>query len=254
MAEKTILTVDLYDNVLTEKANDYTGKVNITGTIHNTDIAERIVKARTEYRPETIVNILGMADEIKAEAVAEGKSVVDGLGQWLLNISGPIEGEMPSFDATKHKFGVTFTPGRSLLNKMKQLAANFRMATTGPVVNTFTDSTSKLINQLITPNAPAIINGSNLLIKGDDPSVGIYFTPDGAGKTPVKVDLIVSNSKSQIIIQIPNLADGQYLLSVTTQAGASYSLVKEPRTYQFPVLLTVGSQSGGGEDDRPVIE
>ena len=55
MAEKTILTVDLYDNVLTEKANDFTGKVSITGTIHNSDIAERIVKARTEYRPETIL-------------------------------------------------------------------------------------------------------------------------------------------------------------------------------------------------------
>ena len=30
--EKTILTVDLYDNVLTEKAGDYTGKIRITGT------------------------------------------------------------------------------------------------------------------------------------------------------------------------------------------------------------------------------
>ena len=81
MAEKTFLTVDLYDNVLTEKSNDYTGKVSITGTIHNTDIADRIVKARTEFRPETIVTILGMSDEIKVAAIAEGKSVVDGVGQ-----------------------------------------------------------------------------------------------------------------------------------------------------------------------------
>ena len=76
MAEKTILTVDLYDNVLTEKANDFAGKVSITGTIHNSDIAERIVKARTEYRLETIQNILGMADDIKVEAIAQGKSMV----------------------------------------------------------------------------------------------------------------------------------------------------------------------------------
>lgn len=254
MAEKTILTVDLYDNVLTEKANDYTGKVNVTGVVRNPDIAERIVKARTEYRAETIINILGMADEIKTEAIAEGKSVIDGVGQWLLNISGVIDGEMPAFNAEKHKFGVTFTPGRSLLAKFKQLGANFRMAKTGPVINSFTDSTTKLISQAITPNAPAIISGANLLLKGTDPSVGVYFTPDGAGKTPVKVNLIVSNTISQIIIQIPDLPDGQYLLSITTQAGAGYSLVKEPRTYQFPILMTVGSQSGGGEDDRPVIE
>ena len=30
--EKTILTVDLYDNVLTEKTGDFTGKIRITGT------------------------------------------------------------------------------------------------------------------------------------------------------------------------------------------------------------------------------
>lgn len=254
MAEKTILTVDLYDNILTEKANDYTGKVNITGTVRNPQIAERIVKARTEYRLETIINILDLSDQIKVDAIAEGKSVIDGVGQWLLNISGLIDGEQPRFDTSKHKFGVTFTPGSKLLAMLKNLSANFRMAKTGPVINTFTDSTTKLVNQALTPNAPAVINGASLIIKGDDPSVGVYFTPDGEGKTPVKVNLIVSNTISQIIIQIPDLPDGQYMLSVTTQAGASYSLVKEPRTYQFPILLTVGSQQGGGGDDRPEIE
>lgn len=254
MAEKTILSVDLYDNVLTEKANDYSGKVSITGTIHNSDVADRIVKARTEYRPETILNILGMADDIKVEAIAQGKSVVDGVGQWLLNFSGPLDGETPAFDPEKHKFGVTYTPGKSLLVALKQLVPSFRIAKTGPVINGITDSTTKSVSQTLTPNAPAIINGSGLLLKGNDPSVGLYFTPDGDGKTPVKVDLIVSNTTSQIIIQIPALADGEYLLSITTQAGAGYSLVKDPRTYQYPILLSVGSQPGGGDDDRPVIE
>lgn len=36
--EKTILTVDLYNNVLTEKAGDYTGKIHITGTMRTPDI------------------------------------------------------------------------------------------------------------------------------------------------------------------------------------------------------------------------
>ena len=254
MAEKTILTVDLYDNVLTEKANDFAGKVSITGTIHNSDIAERIVKARTEYRPETILNILGMADDIKVEAIAQGKSVVDGVGQWLLNFSGPLEGETPIFNAEIHKFSVTYTPGKALLKALKLLVPNFRKAKTGPVINGFTNSTTKSISQQLTPNAPGIIAGTGLLLKGEDPSVGVYFTTDGDSEKSFKANLIVSNTTSQIIIQIPDLPDGQYLLSITTQAGASYTLVKEPRTYQFPILLSVGSQPGGGEDDRPVIE
>lgn len=254
MDEKTILTVDLYDNKLTDKQNDYCGKVNITGTVRNPNIAERIVKARTEYRYETIVNILDMSDEIKRNAIAEGKSVIDGVGQWILSISGLIDGEQLKFDPTKHKFSVTFTPGNKLLALLKNLSANFRMAKIGPVVNSFLDSTTKSVNQVLTPNAPAVINGSNLIVKGDDPSVGVYFIPDGVNQTPIKVNLIVTNTKSQIIIQVPNLPDGQYMLSVTTQAGASYALVKDPRTYQYPILLSVGSQQGGGDDDRPVIE
>lgn len=85
MAEKTILSVDLYDNILTTDPSDYTGKVKITGTLRNADIAARIVAERTEYRKETIENILNLADQKKIEAIAEGKSLVDGVGQYLLN-------------------------------------------------------------------------------------------------------------------------------------------------------------------------
>ncbi|WP_293667413.1 DNA-binding domain-containing protein [uncultured Parabacteroides sp.] len=243
--EKTILSVELYDNVLTEAPGDYTGRVEITGTSHNANIAEDIVKERTEYRLETIINILDLADQKKIENVLNGKSVVDGVGQYLLNINGPFEGEKPSFDPAKNKFGITFTPSRSLLKGMENLAAKVHMATVGPVINSITDSTTGKVNLELTAGGPAIISGATLLLKGDDPSVGVYFTPDSGGE-PTKVSVIVSNTKSQIIVSIPQLANGSYYLSVTTQAGSSYTLVKEPRTYHFPILLTVG----GGEE-RP---
>ena len=53
---------------------------------------------------------------------------------------------------------------------------------------------------------------------------------------------------------LPALENGEYTLSIVTQYGSSNKLVKEPRTYTFPVLLYVGDKPGGGEDDRPVIE
>lgn len=116
MAGKIILNADLYDNVLTEKPGDYVAKPRITGTYRNTDVAADIVAERTEYRPETIVNILTLADQKKVQAVANGKSLVDGFGQYLLNLSGSFEGESPSFNPEIHATGVTFTPGKSLLD------------------------------------------------------------------------------------------------------------------------------------------
>lgn len=246
--EKTILQVDLYDNSLTEVRGDYSGKVSITGTVRNTNIAARIVKERTEYRLETIENILNLADQKKIEAIAEGKSVVDGVGQYLLNVSGSFGGEQPVFDAKIHKFGITFTPGKSLLDAMKSLVAKVQTATVGPVINSITDSTTGQVNEVLTSGGPAIITGGSLIVKGDDPSVGVYFTPDSGNGQPHKVGLIVTNTKSQIIISVPQLSEGQYTLSVTTQSGSNYKMVKEPRTYQFPILLTVGKGSGGGEE------
>ena len=102
MAEQIILNTDLYDNLLTERKGDYTAKPRITGTLYNTDIAARIVAARTEYQHGTILNILDMADSHKVQAIAEGKSVVDGVGQYLdrkstrLNSSHDRQSRMPS--------------------------------------------------------------------------------------------------------------------------------------------------------------
>ena len=173
--------------------------------------------------------------------------MVDGVGQYMLNIAGPFEGEDPKFDPAKHTLGVTYVPGKLLRSAIKQITVDPRVAKTGPVINTITDSTSGSVNDKITSGGPAIIDGSTLLLKGDADTIGVYFTPDGSGEAK-KVQTLVVNTKSQIIISIPQLGDGQYKLSVTTQAGSNYQLVKEPRTYTFPFLLTVG------ESDRPEIE
>ena len=84
--EKITLNVDLYDNIMTEQKGDYTGRARITGSLHNKEIAARIIKERTEYRQETIENILDLADQKKVEAIAEGKSVVDGVGQYIVTV------------------------------------------------------------------------------------------------------------------------------------------------------------------------
>ena len=114
MAEQIILNTDLYDNLLTERKGDYTAKPRITGTLYNTDIAARIVAARTEYQHGTILNILDMADSHKVQAIAEGKSVVDGVGQYLVNVQGAFEGEKAQFEPGKHALGITYTMGKLL--------------------------------------------------------------------------------------------------------------------------------------------
>ena len=253
MSEKIKLTVNLYDNAVTEVKGDYVAKPVVMGTLHNSEIADRIVAKRTEYRKETIVGILDMADQEKVYAIAEGKSVVDGVGQYLVNVSGSFSGEKAAFDASIHKLGVSYTPGKLLRDTLKNVDVDTRPAVTGPIINDIVDTTTGETNLQLTSSGPAVINGSNIKVVGDDPTVGIYLTPTtGEAK---KVTVLIHNNPSQVTFMLPEMADGEYTLSLATQAGTANRLVKDVRTYVFPVKLYVGDIPSGNdsEEDIPVV-
>lgn len=245
--EKLILTVDLYDNALTEAPGDYVGRVRITGTVYNRDIAARVVAQRTEYRPETIENILNIADQEKALALAQGRSVIDGVGQLMAQAKGSFDGEKAPFNPAKHSLTVSYTMGRVLREILKKVEVQTYPASTGPIINSVLDSFTGKTNEVLTPAQPLVLNGSNIRVLGDSAEIGVYFTPSPSGE-PVKSPLIVHNNPSQLTVMIPPaLSDGQYTVSVCTQTSSNSQMVKKPRTYTYPVILTVGSGEGGDD-------
>ena len=240
-----LLYADLYDNPLTEKEGDFSAKPKITGTVRNADIARRIVEKRTEYRQETIENILRMADEEKSIAIAEGKCVVDGVGQYIPQIKGGFDGETENFDTQKHTLTVSYTSGKTLRDKLKQTTVVINgAAKTGPVIGKVTnavDGTETLITGM-----PIIVEGDSLRISGDNASNGFYFVPATADGTPTKAEVLVDNMPSKLIVMVPySLPEGDYYVKVTTQYARS-GQVKDARSYQYPLLLSVP-----GDGDKP---
>lgn len=245
-----LLYAELYDNPLTEKEGDFTAKPKVTGTIRNADIARRIVEKRTEYRPETIENILRLADEEKAIAIAEGKSVVDGVGQYLVQIKGVFDSETEGFDSKKHALTVSYSSGKTLRKKLAETKVmTDGAAKTGPVIGKVTDSFNGNTDQTLTPGMPIVVEGGNMKITGSNEANGFFFVPATGSGSSVKASVVVGNTPSTLTVMVPaNLAKGDYYVKVVTQYGRG-GLLKDPRSYQYPLILTLGS-----EDNRPVIE
>lgn len=248
--EKIILQADLYDNQLTEEDGDYTARLRISGSIRNSHIAQRILDRGSEYRKETIEGILTMGDQEKIKALAEGKSVVDGTGQTMLQVKGNFDGETARFDPAKHSLILSHIPSKALRKAMQQIEVQTNKATTGPVINSIVNPLNGDVNATIAPSLPLIITGGNLKVAAaaKDATAGIFFiTEDGKTETPAM--MIVHNNPSELTVVAPALAAGTYYVEIRTQSAAGSKLVKNMRTFRFPILLTVG-----GESDRPEIE
>lgn len=241
------ISAELYDNPLTEKEGDFTARPTVNTSMHNKELGEEIVKKRTEYRLETIINILDLGDQEKAIAIAQGISVIDGVGQYLVNIRGAFDSATDKFDPKRHSLGVSYNPGKILRKLLADTGVNVtKVATTGPVIGKVYDPMSDTTNDQLTPSQPIKIMGSNLKVLGDPAIAGVFFIKD-ADKTSTRSPLIVTNIPSELTVMVPPLAEGLYSVQVVTSYANGSKQTKEPRAANFPILLTVGE----GGNDRP---
>jgi hypothetical protein len=238
------LNVLLYDNPLTPEKDDYIGRVQLNGTITNADVARDIVNQRSEYRYETILNILTLGDDAKRNRLASGYAVNDGVAQMYPSITGRFVGSGAQFDSKIHSIGVTMTTTSALRNALENTTVAVQgAAVTGPVINRIIDVYSETENTQITTGRNLKIVGQRLRIAGEDSSVvGVWFVraDDASQRTRVDDRDMVDNNPSQLTVLAPDLTAGDYYVEVVTQSmTGGKELLKEPRAYRFEIALTV---------------
>lgn len=233
------LNLWLYDNHLTEDPNDYFGKVKSNGSITNADIARHIVDDGSELRQETIYNILTVGDKLKASLLAQGYSLNTPLCYGRIGVSGVFEGSAAKFEKGKHKLMANFTQGAELRATLETISVDvLGVAPSGPVISKVEDSLSGQFDSVITPNNVIKILGSKVKIEGDDAQVGLFFI-NVADSTKTKVEQIITNERSELVIMVPALSQGEYELQIITQTSGGGTLLKEARSTTFEHLLTV---------------
>lgn len=233
------VNVWLYDNLLTPDPNDFYGKVKPQGTLRNEHIAEEMLKEGTEYKKETILDILNRSDRIKVNKLVEGYSINTGVCYSRIDINGVFHGVTDRFDPSEHRIVASFTSSAALREELKKTQVEIvGAATTEPVIGKLIDNLTKAEDSTITPNNVIVIKGNRIKIAGDDSGVGVYLV-DQSNNTRYKCEQIITNEPKQLMVMLPDLQAGNYILEIVTQYSSNNSILKEPRTTPFEHVLIV---------------
>ena len=211
--QKPVWNVYLRPNTLT-KDNDRDCIADVyshSPTQRNEDIAALITKERSEFRKETILNILNMRDKAVLDFIRDGLSVMDGVSQISPRVSGVWETENSSYDEKIHKRTVDMVATADLRNALDDITVKVIGAK---------ETTAKIT--AITDTATGLTDGTEY-------------------KTMRRLSV---NLPSQIIARVPKeVPAGAVTVIVRTKLTGSNKTLKEVREMIFKLPCTAKIQA-----------
>ena len=239
--QKPVWNVYLRPNTLT-KDNDRDCIADVyshSPTQRNEDIAALITKERSEFRKETILNILNMRDKAVLDFIRDGLSVMDGVSQISPRVSGVWETENAPYDEKIHHRTVDMVATADLRNALDEITVKVLGAKeTTAKITAVTDTATGLTDGTITIGDDILIEGEKLKVDEKDTEQGVFFLTSDGGEHKTERRLSV-NKPSQIIARVPkNIPEGKVQIVVRTKYSGSGAPLKELREVVFKLPCT----------------
>ncbi|UTC68171.1 MULTISPECIES: DUF4469 domain-containing protein [unclassified Treponema] len=239
--KKSVWEVYLRPNTLTkENDRDCIADVHAhAATQRNEDIAELITKERTEFRKETIINILNMRDKAVKDLIQEGISFMDGLVQISPRVSGVWATENAPYDEKVHKRTVDLVPTADLRTVLDAIGVKVMGAKEESArITAITDTATGLNDGTLTIGDDIIIEGNKLKIDETDASQGVFFRLADGTEHKVTRRLSVNNP-SQIIARVPAAVPaGKVTVIIRTKYSGTSVPLKTVKEMQFKLPCT----------------
>ena len=237
--KKFVWEVHLRPNTLT-KDNDRDCIADVhahAATQRNEDIAEMITKERSEFRKETIINILNMRDKAVKDIIQEGLSFMDGLVQISPRVSGVWETENSPYDEKIHKRTVDLVPTTDLRTALDAIGVKVLGAKEETArITEITDTATGLKDGSLTIGDDIIIEGSKIKVDETDPAQGVFFKAENGTEYKTNRRLSVNNP-SQIIARVPKeVPEGKVEVMVRTKFSTGNKTLLQIReiVYGYP--------------------
>jgi len=224
-------------NHLTSDPDDHYADVKPSGTVTQDELIGRMLDAGTTLTRTDIEGVFRLMEQETKSALREGFNVETGLVVFSVGINGVFKNDQDNFDRTRHKPDVNLRKGRELSNSLFEDVTFERIAETvdksAPTPVKFNDFVSQQTNQVITPGGIGQIYGHRLKVDGEDENQGVFFVSEDGNK--FRVPRLVTNTPSQLIFPIPELAPGHYTIEVNAIFRGRSNL----RTGELPDTLEV---------------
>jgi len=275
MAVEFTQTLDLaaLDNPLTEQTNDYYLQVNLKpDTVKPADVARVVVqRLGMNLDAKLVETILNSADQVMADAVASGYVVSTPLVVLKASASGKVLNTelMDAPDRNKVKLSTAFAQGPLLRTALADCRLNLfsQPAPVGPCLGGSEAATRNPdgSTRVVSSGTLVYLKGKGIKLAGDNAAVGILLTSMSNPSKTVFIapaDVPINEPRRLGFVLPATVTDGSWKVRVTTQFSSSKYTLKEPRFYDMPDPMLVGtapetpggggSGSGGGLDENPL--
>lgn len=243
MAKRFFWKIWLRLNTLTKNVdNDYIAEVSTVGnTLRNEDIAQIIVKERSELRYETILSILNERDAVERDALLNGSSVQSGNTHLAPRVLGNWIGANPVYDPKEHKITLDATLTVEMRKALEEVGVEMlgKKADGGAIIGLVTDVLTGKTDGTISVGGDVIITGDKIKIAptGEE-GLGVFFVTENGTEIPLDHPMTENNPK-KIICRLPlNVTDGIYTLKIVTRYTSGITTLKTPRTILYELPLT----------------
>jgi hypothetical protein len=232
----------LYDNLLTkDNPNDLIARVVSERSLSVQQISEAAVnRGGSDVSATAMQHAVELWFKEMAYQLCDGYSVNTGYFTAGTLIRGVFDSPQETFNAEKHSILFQFNQGEKLRVEIPNIEVQILgLADASATIVQVTDVKTGSVNDLLTPGRNLRISGSKIKVAGTDAANGIFFLDTATqARTAVDPTDIVTNNPSELLVVIPALPAGEYVVEVVTQYAVS-SLLAGPRTALLEKVLTV---------------
>lgn len=230
----------LYPSNLQNQQDKYYARVVGSRTLSLDDIAQlSYERGGGNYKPDLIRFAVDQFFREVSRQIAAGNNVNTEWFKAQASVRGTFTGPHDTFDRERHSVNFNLEPGIS----MRQAADNADVVIRSnykrrrQYIKSIYDHKSATTNTRLTPDKYITVHGCDIKIQGTADGNGLYFVNCQTSERITATD-IPQNRPTMLLVQVPQLPDGQYYIEIITQY-AHNKLRTTPTTITSTDKLTV---------------